>query len=96
MDKKQYEFLKEQNPKLAKIWKSAVEDFPDEGLRKYFTDWDNFVKFYYDMVFAYHDEEVRFWNMFKICPYLKQHAVFDTEDFDEAAIDAWSLKAGWN
>ena len=94
MDKEKYESVKKFNPMLARIWKSAVESFPDEGLRKYFTDFDNFHDFYHKINRWFHDEEVRLSIMFDICPELKPIATKADQETANAA-EAWTIEIGW-
>ena len=78
------------------IWESAKKSFPDEGLRKYFADYDNFREFYDKMNRIFHNEEVRFLGLFdRYCPELKNIASNASEK-TEYAIEWWSNKVGWH
>ena len=95
MNNERYELLKNSSPTLAKIWKSAVESFPDENLRNYFKDFDKFYEFYNKMNKRFHNEEVRFIGLFDIfCPELKDIASNASRE-TEGAIEIWSGKVGW-
>ncbi|MBQ9029742.1 hypothetical protein IJ114_03540 [Candidatus Saccharibacteria bacterium] len=95
MTKQEWQLILDTYGTGAKIWKSAVEEFPDEGLRKYFAEWENFYEFYDKMNRIFHNEEVRFLGLFDIwCPELKSIAS-NTSRKTEYAIEHWSIKVGW-
>ena len=86
---------KPQFARIAELWKQAVETFPDEGLRKYFIDFDNFEEFYDKMNRRFHSEEVRFLGLFDTyCPELKEIASNPSRK-TEASIECWANKVGW-
>ena len=95
-DEEKYEFVKEKDPAFARVWKSAVESFPDEGLREYFKSYEKFADFYNRMNHYYDNEEVRFYNMFDICPDMKGSASNSTLDENAVlAIESWADSAEW-
>lgn len=81
-------------PKFVSIWEKASETFPEKNLRKYFEEYEHFSYFFDSMNLAYKNEEVRFYNMFEVCPDLKKVAK-DTSKAMIAKIEAWSVEAGW-
>jgi|GEM_PF-3308216 hypothetical protein len=95
-DEEKYEFMKEKDPTFARIWKAAVESFPDEGLRDYFKSYEKFGDFYNRMSHYYSNEEIRFYNMFDICPDMKKFATNPNLDGSAvSSIDIWANNAGW-
>lgn len=95
IDEHAWDLLNDNNPTLARLWKAAAETFPDGVLRNYFVDYGNFKKFYDKMNEHYKGEETRFYEIFDICPELKEIAE-DTSQDAEREIDFWAGQVKWN